>query len=221
MIYGNIRIMVIAMMPDRRIWDEEYIRRGTMWAGSTTGLPVLPAGSRVLELGCGSGKTLGPLILQGLNVTAIDLSASALSMCRGREHGDPHTTLAVADATSLPFRSGSFDAVYAVHVMGHLKAPGRIACAAEIARVLEESGILIFRAFSTSDFRCGNGVEVEPGTFRRGTGVFTHYFCEEEIGALFPALACRGISRRSWTMRVRGIHHPRSEITAVFEKALP
>lgn len=48
------------------------------------------AGDRVLELGCGMGNQTEPLLLRGLDVTAADVSPTALARARARlsAHGD-------------------------------------------------------------------------------------------------------------------------------------
>jgi hypothetical protein len=62
------------------------------------------------------------------------------------------------------------------------------------------------------------GEEVEPGTFRRGQGVTTHYFTEEETGALFSQMKTAGILTHKWKMRVQGKDLLREEIEAVFQR---
>jgi len=206
------------MAPDTGAWEREYARRGTIWAGSAHDLPAVPAGLRVLELGCGNGKSLQSLVRQGLRVTAIDLSPSAMSLSRKHSATGREPDLCAADAEYLPFRDGSFDAVYAVHVLGHLEEEGRQRAVSEITRVLCGKGTLIFRDFSTGDFRYGKGERTGPGSFRRGTGIVTHYFGQPEVMALFSPFACRTFAFTSYPLRVRGVSYPREEITAVFQK---
>ena len=100
------------------------------------------------------------------------------------------TNLILADARLLPFRKNSFDAVFAFHVTGHLLLQGRGALACEVARVLRVGGNLFFREFGAEDMRNGQGDEVEESTFRRGSGVLTHYFSEREAEDLF-ATSCQ------------------------------
>src|SRR4249919_1102335 len=46
---------------------------------------AVPAGSRILELGCGAGRITHELIALGHSVTAVDNSAEMLSHVRGAE----------------------------------------------------------------------------------------------------------------------------------------
>lgn len=196
-------------------WDKDYASRGRLWGGTVVDLPVLPEGSSILELGCGDGKTLCALPGSG-SVVGLDVSTQALLLAR-RVRADAN--LIQADAGYLPLRKESFDAVFAFHVTGHLLASGRRALAREAARVLVPGGRLFFRDFCDRDMRSGQGEEVEPGTFRRGSGILTHYFTEDEVKELFCSLRPACIGTHCWKMRVKGENHLRAEVEAVFLKS--
>ena len=72
----------------------------------------------------------------GKQVVGLDFTYNFLSMARheGRSH------LVQGDATALPFRSGSFDAVVCSETLEHIPDDG--AAVAEIRRVLAPGGLL-------------------------------------------------------------------------------
>ena len=179
-------------------------------------LPRLPPGSRVLELGCGNGKTLGGLISCGFTVSAIDFSRTAAELTRNSSPPSSPVEIVVADVRGIPFRAASFDAVVAYHVLGHMNGEDRRLAASEIRRVLRPGGTACFRDFSTADFRYGKGHITEPGTFTRGNGIATHYFTESETVDLFTGMHCTVMCETRWTLRVRGTDHTRAEIVADF-----
>lgn len=195
-------------------WNSDYCSRGRLWAGRVRGLPDLPALSAVLELGCGNGKTLG-CMPAGWQITALDMSLEALRLCR---RSGPKAELVLADARALPFRDESFNAVFAFHVTGHLPDPGRRALAREAARVLARGGRLFFREFGLEDMRAGLGEEVEPGTFRRGSGIITHYFAKAEVEGLFWGMKTVFIGTHRWKLRIKGDDLMRCEVDAEFLK---
>lgn len=195
-------------------WDKDYRNRGRLWGSAVKNLPPLPAGSSVLELGCGDGKTLAGMP-GDWKIAALDISREALRLCRT---SPTEAGLIQADARVLPFQNGCFDAVFAFHVTGHLRLPARRALAREAARVLRVGGQLFFREFGADDMRAGQGEEVESGTFRRGEGMLTHYFTEAEALQLFCDFKAQSIRTHRWKMRVKGKDLPRSEIEAVFLK---
>jgi methylase of polypeptide subunit release factors len=63
-------------------WDQDYTSRGLLWGGNPAVVPDVPAGSRILEIGCGSGKTIGALMHRSCDITAIDFSYKAVEMSR-------------------------------------------------------------------------------------------------------------------------------------------
>jgi len=209
------------MTPDTRhleSWDADYRTRGRLWGGNPAPLPTLPSGSRVLELGCGNGKNLPGMNESAWEVLALDCSMKALQLCRPVVHDAGRVHFVAADAIFLPFMDSTIDAVFSLHVAGHLPETGRSQLAGEILRVLKPGGQVIFRDFGIEDFRCGKGVMTEPGTFRRGTGSFTHYFSADEVTRLFSTFNHVSIDEHRWTMRIKGLDYPRSEIMAIFKK---
>ncbi len=205
------------MRDDSAIWEEEYLYKGAVWGGTVHHLPVLPQGSRVLELGCGNGKTLSAMIGRRWNVTAIDFSSRAVAI--SRMNGTlQKAEVCVADARHLPFAHDRFDAVFTIHILSHLDKTDRTRAVAEAVRVLKTRGLLYFSGFSTEDFRSGKGSAVEDGTVKRGTGICTHYFTEPEAQELFSNLTLETITTKRWYMRVRGQDFPRAEVQASFIK---
>ena len=62
------------------VWDAEYRRKGVLWRGEAE----LPDGleGRVLELGCGDGKSM--VAAQELDVIGIAISREGLRLCAAR-----------------------------------------------------------------------------------------------------------------------------------------
>lgn len=207
------------MNAGRNPWDEDYLRRGRLWGGSAPSVPPLPDSSRVLELGCGDGKAVSALVQNGYCVTALDFSPRAALLCR-TTHMDPdRVSVLIGDARQIPLKTGSFDVILAYHLAGHLDEAGRCQLAGEVRRLLVSRGRLIFRDFSTGDFRYGKGEETETGTFIRKNGISTHYFTEGEVRELFSGFTELTLSQHCWNQVVRGTVFPRAEIVAELEKS--
>jgi ubiquinone/menaquinone biosynthesis C-methylase UbiE len=183
-------------------WEDDYSRRGILWGGATQNLPLIPSGSRVLEIGCGNGKTLSSMVQREWDVTAIDFSHRAVTMSRERYAGASSFKVMVADTLHLPFKKSSFDAVFAIHIFGHLNEPERKLLPHDLENILKPEGILFFSDFSTGDFRFGSGFETETSTFRRGNGIITHYFSRQEVLDLFSNLTLVWIRIHEWPLRI-------------------
>ena len=67
--------------------------------------------------------------------------------------------------------------------------------------------------------RTGEGEEVEPGTFQRGSGILTHYFTENEVEELFCHLRPLSLGTHCWKLCVKGETFVRAEVEAVFLKS--
>jgi ubiquinone/menaquinone biosynthesis C-methylase UbiE len=207
---------MLMMVPGLKAWEENYRRRGMLWGGVTHELPELAPGSRVLELGCGSGKTLRAMGQRGWNVTGIDFSSTAVLLSR-QVYSDPSQgQVMVADVRKSPFKNATFDAVFAIHVIGHMPEYDRREITHEVNRILKPGGFLFFRDFSTEDFRFGKGSRTEATTFERDNHIITHYFTSQEVVDLFSGLNQVSVNMHQWQMRVRGKNLLRSEITGVF-----
>jgi SAM-dependent methyltransferase len=201
-------------------WDNDYLRRGRLFGGSAPPLPRLPGSSRILEIGCGDGKMVSSLVRKDYSVTAIDLSAPAVLLCRSVCTGPGRVQLLIADGTRAPFKDECFDVVIASHVAGHCSEGMRRKLAGEVFRLLVCGGNCYFRDFSTGDFRFGRGEETEPGTFLRKNGISTHYFTRDEVSALFSGFIVRSVTNNTWGIRVRGKTLLRDEIVGEFKKPL-
>jgi SAM-dependent methyltransferase len=88
----------------------------------------------VLDLGCGTGR------LTDFATHGCDASIASVKLAAQRHM---QKTFVGGDAASLPFRSGSFDAVFGFHVFMHLKPEAIGMVFAEVGRVLKPGAIFI------------------------------------------------------------------------------
>jgi SAM-dependent methyltransferase len=157
--------------PDQRdLWISNYGERPQPTerpsAFVATCLPLLKPGSRILELGCGTGTDAATFAAAGHHVIATDFVPSVIDAARDR-----HATLTNLTFQELriddpyPFPDSSFDAVYAhlaLHYYTHDKTREIID---EVHRVLKPGGLLLFACKSPADPAYGKGIELEPGLF--------------------------------------------------------
>ena len=78
---------------------------------------LIPAGSRVLELGCGAGLPMTAALADGRDVTGVDLSATQIELAR---RNVPNATFLQADMTALDFEPATFGAVVAFYSLTHV-----------------------------------------------------------------------------------------------------
>jgi cyclopropane fatty-acyl-phospholipid synthase-like methyltransferase len=80
-------------------------------------LDRLPAGSTVVDLGCGPGDPATRLLSERHHTTGVDLSAGQLSIARRLA---PRASLVQADLDELALQPLSVDAVVSFYAFGHL-----------------------------------------------------------------------------------------------------
>jgi SAM-dependent methyltransferase len=100
-------------------------------------------GKTVLDLGCGTGENLVPLVKRGAQVIAIDISPDLIQLARQRleSYGvSAEVQEGSAYATGLP--DGSVDVVFSMALLHHLDLPR---ARQEIYRVLRPGGLFILR----------------------------------------------------------------------------
>lgn len=95
----------------------------------------------ILELGVGTGRVALPFAQAGYSYVGIDLSREMLGVLMQKRGGAARPWLVQGDVLKLPFATGSFSLVIAVHVL-HLVADWR-ATLREARRALHGAGTLL------------------------------------------------------------------------------
>jgi ubiquinone/menaquinone biosynthesis C-methylase UbiE len=99
-------------------------------------------GTRVLEVGAGTGRDTVALVENGAMGVVLDYTFEALQLTRAASAFSEHTVhLVCADARAMPFREGTFGLVFHQGLLEHFRKPEDIL--AENARVLEPGGTVI------------------------------------------------------------------------------
>ena len=101
---------------------------------------LLGAGGRVLELGCGAGTYVRLLAKRAHPVVGLDYSLPSLGRAVAADPSQAGRYVG-GDASRLPFRDRSFQAVTCIGVLQALEGPET--ALAEIARVLEPAGVAV------------------------------------------------------------------------------
>ena len=102
-------------------------------------------GTRIVDVGVGTGRGSLPLARDGFEVTGIDISQAMLDHCR-REAGETPIELLLGDLTALPVESESFDSLLSLNVVVHF--PNWRDVLRDWARVVKPGGRLVFDVHS-------------------------------------------------------------------------
>jgi len=128
----------------------------------------LPAGSSIIEIGCGNGRDASFFARLGHSVTAIDLSEEAISLCRKRYPGITFESGRISELHS----DRSFDVAYSRFVLHAMPLDEEIATLETTARLLRPSGVFYIECRSINDPLAREGEVISPterisGHYRR------------------------------------------------------
>lgn len=163
----------------------------------------LPAGSRLLDLGCGTGIDAAEFARRGFRVVATDWSPRMVERTRARAAAaglDGRVTAAHLGVQQLDRLDGGFDGIYSN--FGPLNcAPDLRAVAGECARLLRPGGVLVFSVIGRiCPWELGH--YALRGRFRRAAvraargatavgmnnhTIWTHYYLPREFYRAFAA----------------------------------
>ena len=182
----------------------------------------LPERGRLLDVGCGTGKSFEPWQARGWSVVACDASPAMLAHAAAK--AGPRTETLVADARDLP-ALGAFDLVAMTDDVVNYLAPSEHAAAfAGVRRNLAPDGLFVFdlntllsyRTFFAETEVCeaGEGFVVWQG--RATTGFAAGGVADAILDAFVPAGDGRWARRRALH---RQHHHPIDDVATRLSEA--
>ncbi|MEA2194431.1 MAG: hypothetical protein QOG42_865 [Solirubrobacteraceae bacterium] len=152
---------------------------------------LLPAGGRVLDIGCASGGLLALLRARAGHLAGLELSASAATAAA--QIAD-HVVQGALEDAGLPFDPGSFDLVVLADVLEHLADP-----AAGLARAVgwcRPGGALLVSVPNVAHWQArltllrGRWPQEDSGTFDAG---HLRWFTRDALGALLAGAGLRDV----------------------------
>ena len=96
----------------------------------------LPAGARILDAGCGSGRNMIELARRG-PVTGVELSQTSVDIARARNSGE----VIAGSVLEMPFADASFDLAVSLDVIEHLEDD--LGALRELRRTVAPGGALL------------------------------------------------------------------------------
>ncbi|GAB2286009.1 hypothetical protein Dimus_020432 [Dionaea muscipula] len=233
----------------RKYWDIFYKRhqdkffKDRHYLDKEWGHYLIGTGSKnLLEIGCGAGNTIFPLIATypDVFVHACDFSARAISLVKS--HGsftETRINAFVCDLTNDDLRdhvdSSSIDIVTMIFVLSAVSPEKMTKVLQNVRNVLKPNGRVLLRDYATGDlaqerFTCKDQM-ISENFYVRGDGTRAFYFSEEYLGSLFRGngyhieelgLRCKQVENRSrdlvmnrrWIQAVFCVSHEDGSITA-------
>jgi ubiquinone/menaquinone biosynthesis C-methylase UbiE len=175
--------------PDKLLWDEflKHVKRG----------------SKLLDLGCGTGSTAKYFFQKGMRVEGVDLSPRMIAVASGRF---PEIVFRREDIRKLRYPPGRFDAVWAGYSLFHMPRNDFETVVAKTRRLLTVAGI-----FGLT-MQEGNGDSEMPDPFVPGKAILVCRYSLEQLRAILRANHFRLLAHKR--------RSPASEVEYPFDKLL-
>jgi len=222
----------------RKNWDLFYKRNTTHFFKDrhwlTREFPQLLEANNnsgsVLEVGCGVGNTVYPLLEEcpSLFIHCCDISPRAVQFVKEHDSYSPdHINPFVCDLTVEPLSDhvpvASVDVVTLIFVLSAVCPEKMCHVLSNIFKILRPGGHVLFRDYGLYDYamlRFKPGHKIQDQFYFRQDGTRAFYFSEEDVARLFSGYTTVSLSyeQRETVNKKEGVAAPRIFVQGVFTK---
>lgn len=154
---------------------------------------------RILEVGCGVGNTVFPILKTnndpGLFVYCCDFSSTAVELVKTNPEYDPGRCFAFVHDLSdfeanYPIPDGTLDVLVLIFVLSALHPDKMQVSISKLARLLKPGGVMLLRDYGRYDMaqlRFKKGRCLSENFYVRGDGTRVYFFTQDELHELFSA----------------------------------
>ncbi|XP_041663194.1 mRNA N(3)-methylcytidine methyltransferase METTL8 [Cheilinus undulatus] len=177
--------------------DHQGSCQGTAVENNETAFPGQHASFRILEVGCGVGNSVFPIVnsIKGADafLYCCDFSSCAIQLVKDHPDYDESTCHAFVhdvceETASFPFPPHSLDVIMTVFVLSSIH-PQRIqGVVNRLSLYLKHGGLFLFRDYGRYDFsqlRFKKGRCLSENFYTRGDGTCVYFFTKDEVHDLF------------------------------------
>ncbi|XP_004707318.1 tRNA N(3)-methylcytidine methyltransferase METTL2A [Echinops telfairi] len=161
--------------------------------------PGSSATYRILEVGCGVGNTVFPILQTnndpGLFVYCCDFSSAAVELVQTNPEYDPSRCLAFVhdlcdEEQSYPVPSDSLDVIVLIFVLSAIVPDKMQKAISRLSQLLRPGGMMLLRDYGRYDMaqlRFRKGQCLSEHFYVRGDGTRVYFFTQDELDTLFTA----------------------------------
>ncbi|APZ47405.1 SAM-dependent methyltransferase [Polaribacter reichenbachii] len=167
-------------------WETAFHNKQEMWGMNSTKAAVLAKNfiiekslKNVLIPGIGYGRNAQPFIENGIKVSGIEISKTAIELAKkqyGRE-----ITLFHGSVTQMPFEDRKYDAIFCHALIHLLDSKQRIKLLQDCYNQLNENGYMFFTAITKDAPNYKKGKQIEKDRYEFHEGVKIYYYNQEAV----------------------------------------
>ncbi|KAI4822831.1 hypothetical protein KUCAC02_008356 [Chaenocephalus aceratus] len=177
--------------------DQEQRSEVAAFAHTDGDIPGSSAKYRIMEVGCGVGNTVFPILKTnndpGLFVYCCDFSSTAVELVKSNPEYDPERCFAfVHDLSDVeancPVPDGTLDVIVLIFVFSALHPDKMQASISRLARLLKPGGVILLRDYGRYDMaqlRFKKGRCLSENFYVRGDGTRVYFFTQDELHEMF------------------------------------
>ncbi|KAG8566723.1 hypothetical protein GDO81_013348 [Engystomops pustulosus] len=179
--------------------DREQIQDSNMDRGDESKDPGSSATYRILEVGCGVGNTVFPILQTnndpGLFVYCCDFSSTAVEIVKSSPNYDPSRCFAFVhdlsdENSSYPIPEESLDVIVMIFVLSAILPSKMQEAITRLSKLLKPGGCILLRDYGRYDMaqlRFKKGRCLSENFYVRGDGTRVYFFTQDELGHLFTS----------------------------------
>lgn len=171
-------------------WEANFIEKQEMWGFTpaqsallTKDFFVEKAVNNVLIPGIGYGRNAKIFMDQGMQVTGIEISKTAIELAR--KHYGAGMTIFHGSVTDMPFDTNSYDGIFCYALIHLLDDAERKKLIRDCYDQLSEGGYMVFTAISKAAPTYGRGLKLGKDRYEVFRGVNMFFYDRESIEAEF------------------------------------
>ncbi len=200
-------------------WEANFIEKQTMWgfepaeAAEAAKDFFLKKGAKDLLIpGIGYGRNAGIFLENGMNVTGIEISKTAIDLARIQSK--LNIPIYHGSVTDMPFENKLYDGIFCYALIHLLNKRERKKFIQDCYNQLKPSGYMIFSTISKADSMYGKGKQLSKDRFELRKGAKLFFYDADSIHREFGAYGLVDFSEMEEPIKF-GKNHPSMKFTLI------
>ncbi|WP_282165998.1 class I SAM-dependent methyltransferase [Cellulophaga baltica] len=171
-------------------WETAFNDKQEMWgmnpaksAELTKNFFVEKSVKNILIPGIGYGRNAQPFIENGINVSGIEISKTAIELAK--KHYGNGMTIFHGSVTEMPFSDKKYDGIFCYALIHLLDSEERRKLIQDCYNQMTENGFMIFTAITKEAPNFGKGKLIEKDRYEFHEGAKIFYYDQESVKAEF------------------------------------